>query len=58
MSLYDYQKSILINSEDYPFYALIMVAMRKADDANLAKLHTVFPEIYNELKARYNAPGG
>ena len=58
MSLYDYKKSIEIDAEDHPFYALIMAAMRKADYDNINKLKSVFPEVYNELTARYNAPGG
>jgi hypothetical protein len=35
-----------------------MAAMRKADDTNLEKLKSVFPETLAELRARYNAPGG
>jgi hypothetical protein len=58
MSLYDYEKSRDINLKDYSFTALIMAAMRKADDFNLAMLKAEFPDILNELKARYNAPGG
>lgn len=58
MSLYDYEKSRDINLKDYSFAALIMGAMRKADDINLAKLEASFPDILNELKERYNSPGG
>jgi hypothetical protein len=58
MSLYDYEKSILIESKNYPFYALIMAAMRQADTDNFEKLKTAFPETYRELHDRYNAPGG
>jgi len=58
MSLHEYQESIEIDSKDYTFYSLIMAAIRKADDGNLARLRMAFPETYNELKARYNAPGG
>jgi TorA maturation chaperone TorD len=59
MSLNDYQESQQIGVwEDWTFYALIMAAMRKADDENLAKLESVFPETLAELRARYNAPGG
>jgi hypothetical protein len=32
--------------------------MRKADTENLAKLCAVFPEVWDELYERYNAPGG
>jgi len=58
MSLYDYQVSKEIVCDDHPFYALIMAAMRKADDVNLEKLRKAFPFVYNELMSRYNAPGG
>jgi len=58
MSLYDYQQSIAIAHKDYPFYALIMAAMRRADSNNEAKLREAFPEVYDELKARYWAAGG
>ena len=58
MSHYDYKKSQEIAAEGYPFYALIMAAMRQADTDNTMKLHRAFPEIYSELWERYNAPGG
>lgn len=58
MSLYDYQQSREIATKDYGFNSLIMAAMRNADDFNLAKLSSAFPETYFELKERYNAPGG
>jgi hypothetical protein len=58
MSLYDYKKSLLIECQQYPFYALIMAAMRQADSDNRERLCDAFPEIWNELQARYHAPGG
>ena len=58
MSWHEYQESKRIASEDYPFYALIMAAMRQADTDNVASLKFVFPEVWRELKERYNAPGG
>ena len=58
MSHYDYKESQDIDSKDYGFYALIMAAMRKADDINTERLKMVYPGVYTELKARYNAPGG
>ena len=63
MSLYDYQQSQQVSSE-YGFTALLMAAMRRADDVNLAKLGRAFPDELMELmglmelKARYNAPEG
>jgi hypothetical protein len=58
MSRYDYQVSKHIAAQDYPFYALIMAAARKADTLNEAKLIEAFPDAVRELQARYNAPGG
>ena len=58
MSLYDYESSERISRECYPFYALIMAAMRQADNENLTKLRRAFPETYYELNARYVSPGG
>lgn len=57
MSYYDYKKSQEAEGE-YGFGALLMAAMRRADDINLAKLGRAFPDELKELKARYNAPGG
>ena len=58
MSYYDYKKSQEIAAEGYPFYALIMAAMRQADTDNVEKLKNSFPDIHAELAERYNAPGG
>ena len=58
MSLYDYKRSQAIAMQDEPFYALIMAAMRQADTPNTEKLRHMWPEVYEELYYRYNAPGG
>jgi hypothetical protein len=58
MSLHDYKESRDIYGKGFSFYALIMAAMRSADSKNLAKLQAAFPEVWTELEARYNAPGG
>jgi hypothetical protein len=58
MGHYDYIQGINIASKGYPFYALIQAAMRQADSANLAMLKSCWPEVWRELKLRYNAPGG
>jgi hypothetical protein len=58
MSRYDYLIGQKIEAEGYPFYALVQAAMRQADSQNIEKLRWTFPEIHNELQARYNAPGG
>jgi len=56
MSRYDYQLSIKLSY--YPFYALVMAAMRNADTDNLEALKRVFPATWREFEARYNAGGG
>lgn len=58
MSFYDYQKGLEIAAKGYPFYALIQAAMREADTDNLAKLKEAFPGVWEDLRARYHAPGG
>ncbi len=56
MTFYNYQRSITLNG--VPFTALIMAAMWKADTPNLAALCEAFPAVWDELNARYSAPGG
>jgi len=58
MTLYDYEMSQHIEAQAYPFYALIMTAMRQADTNNLAKLKAEWPNVWDELYRRYHAPGG
>jgi hypothetical protein len=58
MSRHEYEVSRHIASHDLPFYALIMAAMRQADSNNIQLLSAAFPEVYEELDARYNAPNG
>lgn len=53
MSTYDYEISKEIFAKDYPFYALIMAAMRQADTDNFAKLEEAFPDTAEELRRRY-----
>ena len=58
MSLFDYRQSQQISSRDYAFYSLIMAAMGQADDIDTEKLIAMWPDIWDELQARYYAPGG
>lgn len=58
MSRHDYQQALNLKSSDTPFYTLIMAAMMRADTANLDQLRRAFPGVYEELRQRYNAPGG
>ena len=58
MNRYDYLMSLEIAKKDYPFYALIMAAMRQADSNNLDLLRAMWPAVWDQLEDRYNAPGG
>lgn len=58
MSLYDYEQSKYIEKMQFPFYAIVMAAMRQADSDNLDRLKEAFPHVWKELQRRYNAPGG
>lgn len=53
-----YKASVELVRDDPSFYGLLMAAMRKADTFNAAILRRAFPEVWNDLQARYNAPGG
>lgn len=55
---FEYEASKRIYGDDLPFYALIMAAMRGADEENLRRLKLGFPDVWAELNARYHAPGG
>lgn len=43
---------------DVPFYSLIAAAVKRADTPNLDALDRAFPGVVEEVRARYNAPGG
>ncbi len=58
MSLHEYRESLRISADDPGFYALIMAAVLKADDRNYRKLLHAWPDIVEERRERYNAPGG
>lgn len=58
VSHYDYESSKVIAASAFPFYALIMAAMRQADSNNVVKLREAFPDVWDEFYARYKAPGG
>lgn len=57
LNLIDYTISARLFRKDIPFYALIAGAMRKASSENITKLREMFPGIYDDLLARYNARG-
>ena len=58
MSYHEYEQGLQIAALDFPFYALIQAAMRQADTDNLDSLRRAFPRVYDDYRARYNAPGG
>lgn len=60
MTIIDYIWSRTLDShlDNIPFYALVMLAMRRADSDNMAALEQAFPEIARDLRDRYNAPAG
>lgn len=62
MSLWDYEKGRELElhclKSDIHFYAVIQCAMRMADTDNSEKLKAAWPGVYEELRQRYNAPGG
>ena len=58
MSLHEYEEGLEMATKDVPFYVLIQAAMRRADTYNLGLLKACWPEVWLELKARYNAPDG
>jgi len=56
---YEESKTICYGGKVEPsFYSLLMAAMRRADTGNALRLQLAFPEVWEELQARYNAPGG
>jgi len=58
MGLYEYKLGLEISAKNYPFYALVQAAMRQADSDNAQRLERAWPRVWEELLARYNAPGG
>lgn len=58
LSLYAYEVARELNAHNYPFSALIAAAMNRADTNNSARLTAMWPGVWEDLQARYNAPGG
>lgn len=58
MGLHEYKCSLAISAGEPPFYAMVMALMRKADTDNAAKLRLMWPDVWEELSARHEAPGG
>ncbi|MCT7372738.1 hypothetical protein [Mycolicibacterium llatzerense] len=57
MSYFDYSAARDLVAQDVPFNALIMAAMQRADSTNAAMLRSMYPAVWAEVDARYNAPG-
>lgn len=55
---YDVATRILAGDPEPSFAGLIMAAMQRADTTNAAMLRSAFPDVWAEVDARYNAPGG
>jgi len=55
---YDAYKTSQKLVAEYSFEAIIMAYMREADDIALSFLKSKHPDVWEELKTRYNAPGG
>lgn len=56
---FDYRDSRRLDGEvEASYYALLMLVMRRSDTANVAKLKAAFPDVYDQLQRRYDAPGG
>jgi hypothetical protein len=58
MSYHEYKCSQELGIQPWPFYSLIMAAMRQADTGNIKLLKEAFPKVWEELEKRYHAPGG
>jgi len=58
ISLFEYEQSQQISAQGYQFYALLGALMRDADTDNTEKLKTAWPEFWESMKRRYNAPVG
>lgn len=62
MSRLDYETGRLIerlkHEEDLPFHGIVQGLMRLADTRNLLMLRMCWPEVWADLWARYDSPGG
>jgi hypothetical protein len=57
---YDTEVGIVARNSnpEYTFQAWIMALCRKSDTKNTAIIQRCWPEIWAEMQARYNSPGG
>lgn len=57
-SLYDFRAAQAITAQEWPFNALLMALLARADLANYAKLSVAFPDVVCEFEDRRVLPGG
>lgn len=55
---YEGSKGLAGTRDSDDFYTPLMAAMRQADTANAALLKAAFPDVWEELQERYDAPAG
>lgn len=58
LSFHAYHCAVKLNAQDHPFHALVAAAMMRADTKNEALLRWAFPEVWDTLRVRHNAPLG
>jgi hypothetical protein len=58
LSHHEYEQSKQISARGYQFYALLAALMRQADTENTALLKECWPDIWESLQRRYDAPMG
>lgn len=57
MSRHDYEIGREPKLKDASFYGIIMGAMMRADTHNAGLLRSQWPDVWDEVQARYDAPG-
>jgi hypothetical protein len=58
LGLHSYHYSLRLSRYDLTFESLIFAAISKSDWYNGERLRLAFPELFAEMRARYEAPGG
>ena len=58
VGLIAYHAGVKISRADPPFYALLVALMLRADSYNAERLRLAFPDDWDEVQRRYDAPGG
>lgn len=58
LSDYLWSRQLDSHLDRIPYFALVMLLMRRSDSDNLAALARAFPAVFQELQERYDAPAG